>query len=459
VAFPTFLDWAVGHAGTTARSGHTIPFPARARSGDLMVIVTGQSHASSTFGTQTWPSGWTVTGLSQASNVRQEVGWKVLASTDLDDGWVRITLSVARYLDWTVMVFRNHGSDVAVAQVGGTSTSMNPPNLTPSWGSADNYWLAGACYFQGQRFTTGTPSGYGNTLGPIRWDNSNAGGIILMSKTATAASDDPSTYTLSTSQAWVACTIAVKPGSTGGVELSTPYPKVRGTSALAESTGNLVFPELPRGWQPGDLHIMAIETANEPNGVAVATPTGWSSLGNWGNTNVGAAGGTSSTRLTLFGRTAQAGDTAPTVTDPGDHAIGAIIGIFDANPAGYIDAATETTDTDFDTSISIPGVTTLVDESLVLIIGAHGVDIAQAYGVYADNWSNGVLANQRLLFDMMSPIGNGGGLFAFVGEKATAGASGTTTATGVSNHAKVYASLSIPPFAVSQQSFHAGIID
>jgi hypothetical protein len=455
MAFPTFIDWTVGHS-TALRSAHTMPIPPRARPGDLVVYVTGQSHQSSTFGTVTWPSGWNVSGLSQASNVRQEVGWRVLDGTE--GIAVRLTLSASRYMDWACMVFRNHGGSAEVAQVGGTSTSMDPPNLAPSWGSDDTYWLAGATYFQGQRFVTALPGSYGNQLGVIRWDNSNAGGVILMSRTNAAASENPGAYTLSTSQAWVACTIGIRPGTQGGVEPSNPYPRVRGITGMNEATGNLVFNELPRGWQPGDFHVMALETANEPNGVAVATPTGWSSLGNWGAMNTGSAGGTSSTRLTLFGRTAQLGDTPPTVTDPGDHCIGVIIGLFDANPSGYIDAAAENTDTDFDTTISIPGVTTLVDESLVLIIGAHIVDISQSWGVYADNWANGTLTDLRLLFDYMGSLGNGGGLFALVGKKATAGASGTTTATGVANSQKVFGSYSIPPFAVSQQSVRIGVI-
>ena len=77
--------------------------------------------------------------------------------------------------------------------------------------------------------------------------------------------------------------------------------RAAGTAVHADNAA--ITPGMPAGWQPGDLLLLLAAIRNSPDGYPV-TPAGYTILGSAGN-------------LRLFGRTARAGDTAPTVTFAG----------------------------------------------------------------------------------------------------------------------------------------------
>lgn len=185
-------------------------------------------------------------------------------------------------------------------------------------------------------------------------------------------------------------------------------------------TGNLT-PGLPSGWQADDIFLLHIETANEPP----TSITGWTQLPD-SPQGSGVGGGIGSYALSVWWRRATASETAPTITDPGDHGesvITAYRGVRTSDPPydvtnGNNDGGTEST------SVVIPGDTTTVADCLVVASVAGHEDAT------FDSWANADLANvaERVDTNLTGP-GNDGSLAVATGEKATAGAFGNTTAT------------------------------
>src|SRR5215218_3136309 len=131
-----------------------------------------------------------------------------------------------------------------------------------------------------------------------------------------------------------------------------------------------INPGLPTGWAADDIHVLLIETENEP----VAAMTGWPNVGA-GTINVATG---SITALTIRYRVAVAGDTAPTVPDSGNHQIARIIGFSGVDTTNPWDATLFGTETVADTSVAFPNITTLTANAMVLHAFSTGQDIGTA---------------------------------------------------------------------------------
>lgn len=209
--------------------------------------------------------------------------------------------------------------------------------------------------------------------------------------------------------------------------------------AIASGTGN-VTPGLPAGWQANDIHLLLVETQG---GEVVTAPSGWTATASSPQESSG--GGVESTRLSVFWRRAVGGDTDPTVTDPGNHAVAVILGVrgcpttgdpWNVSSGGGEDVT--------DASLTVPGATTTVADCLVVMMASRGSDLA---GADFSAWANADLATVTERFDDGSIAGAGGGIGAATGEKAAAGAYGNTTATLGTAARKAYITLALKPVA------------
>jgi hypothetical protein len=97
------------------------------------------------------------------------------------------------------------------------------------------------------------------------------------------------------------------------------------------------------------------------------------------------------------------------------------------------------------TSMVFPAVTTATDESLVVLAVAQDTDAASTATVGA--LTNANLANLTERHDQTVIAGQGGGLAVITGEKATAGATGTSTATGSTSVTHAYHTISLSRIA------------
>jgi hypothetical protein len=165
-----------------------------------------------------------------------------------------------------------------------------------------------------------------------------------------------------------------------------------------------------------DLGVLVVETAGE----AVATPSGWTAPANNVIDQLTAA-----TRLTVFYRIATSGaESDAAVADPGNHAIAAILvfrGSDLTNPIPLIATSAGPAST---TAGRFPGLVTQVADCMILNLMAWAIDASAAI---SGTEANADLTNLTERLDAGSTDGDGGGIVAITGEKATAGGVRATT--------------------------------
>lgn len=193
-------------ADTTA---HLVAMPAVVEPGDLL-LMHFVNDGNATVAT---PAGWTLLNTTlSGTQVRSSWYWKLAAGTE-DGTTVDLVTSAAEHAAAQVHRFQAGTFDAAVAPAiavaTGTSVSPNPPNLAPSWGEADTYWIA-AYGADDDDATTGWPWTEGQTYTPSGTGTTtcSAASCVLALR---VASIDPATFTMAASEEWVAATIAIKP--------------------------------------------------------------------------------------------------------------------------------------------------------------------------------------------------------------------------------------------------------
>jgi len=189
----------------------------------------------------------------------------------------------------------------------------------------------------------------------------------------------------------------------------------------ASGTGDIT-PGMPLGWAVNDNLWLICETANE----TITSPTGWAAVTN-SPQGTGTAGGAAATAMSVFWKRAETGDTAPTITDPGDHCIAQIVatrgGVTSGAPYSVTAGAVEAVDID---PGEMPTVTTNVNGQLVLLCAAFNKHLNLVPPLRFASFTNAGLTGLTVVSDATYNVGNGGGLGIAIGTKTTAGSTGTT---------------------------------
>ena len=216
-------------------------------------------------------------------------------------------------------------------------------------------------------------------------------------------------------------------------------PIYQAAGAVVSGTG-AITPAWPTH-QSGDVALLIVESANQA--ISLSTPAGFAEVTN-SPQGTGTAAGTAATRLAVYWKRATtSAEAQPTVADSGDHQIARIITfrgvIASGNPwdvtAGNVASSAST-------SVSIPGVTTTVANTLVVTIVANATDTSSAR---TSGWTNTNLASLTERVDSNTKSGNGGGFGVATGVKATAGATGNTTATLATSSVQGRMSIALKP--------------
>lgn len=193
----------------------------------------------------------------------------------------------------------------------------------------------------------------------------------------------------------------------------------------AFATTNTAAPAWPTH-QTGDIALLVIETANQA--VTFSAANGFTAVAD-SPQGTGTAGGTDSTRLSVFwARATSAAMSAPAINDPGNHLIGRLLTFRGCDTSGDPwDVTAGDVASTASTAVSIPGDTTTVADTLVVVIGTNRTDIA------TDQFSaltNADLGSLTILDEVQTATpGNGGGYIIAAGTKAAAGAYAATTGT------------------------------
>jgi hypothetical protein len=227
LAFPAFVS--VTNSGeATNRTSFSVSVPA-VDAGDRLICTIIHGDGTDTGGAA--PANWARLDSSYAGIAVYE---RIFGSS-AGSGTVTFTQAVNNW--WAAQVYRISGSHASTAtsistRASGTSANPNCPSLAPGT-TEDWFWIADAVYGHAlgtDRTTSSYPSGYTGTT-----DSDPGGGfgqvrVASGYKTANAASDDPGTFTITGSLAWIAVTLAVPP-------VAAPTGTIASTLAKALFTG------------------------------------------------------------------------------------------------------------------------------------------------------------------------------------------------------------------------------
>lgn len=188
--------------------------------------------------------------------------------------------------------------------------------------------------------------------------------------------------------------------------------------------------------QAGDMGLLVVTTANQ----AIATPSGWTLIGAVGTGTGGVAGGV---MVRAYYRFAASGaEPAVAVADSGSFTAAQIFVYRGVNVSQPIHAFATGTQA-ATTSIALPTLTTTRDGCEVVSIIALDADANDTSNV--DGWTNGDLVGLTELVDRTVNTAVGGGFAVATGYKETAGAIGSTTATGDAATAMAYLVIALTP--------------
>ncbi|MES2354629.1 MAG: DUF6701 domain-containing protein [Pseudomonadota bacterium] len=189
-----------------------------------------------------------------------------------------------------------------------------------------------------------------------------------------------------------------------------------------------------------DIALLFIEsTGGQP--ATLSTPAGFAAV-----TNSPQATGTttSGTRITVFwARATSTSMATPTVADPGDHVYARIItyrGVINTgNPWDVTGGGVKATS---NSAVSLTSVTTTVLNTLIVQVVARNNDRADAE---FSGQSNGSLTGISERADGGTTSSNGGGFAVWDGAKATAGATGSTTASIARSTINAFLTIALKP--------------
>lgn len=209
-------------------------------------------------------------------------------------------------------------------------------------------------------------------------------------------------------------------------------PTFTAQGAIARGTG-AITPAIPASAVTGDIFLLFVETGGGTAGAdpSITDPAGgaWTAIGS--SIHAGTTPETDPyTKLMVFWSRYNGTQTDPSVSDTGNHQTARILGFRGVRAYGNPYNITSTdTEAASDTSGSVAGATTTVNDCLVVIAITSSADPAANGTAGFSSWTNADLANVTERSDMQSTTGTGGDLGVATGEKATAGAYGATTVT------------------------------
>lgn len=225
MAFPV-VQLATTGAETGNTTAHAIAIPATVNAGDLLIAMIVFDGAPTVTWDQSTAGTWTLIHNTPNGTACRGVAYAKVADGTEGGLTLSITTSASEQSVYRCVRINQWNGALATGLANGTaatgtSTTPNPPAVTPSWGSDDHLWIA-ICYYD---FGTTTVSAYPANFTEGQFNDTSGGGAgcgLGSSRRQLATNtQDPGTYTISASRAWVAQTLAIR----GKVVQSMPIPR------------------------------------------------------------------------------------------------------------------------------------------------------------------------------------------------------------------------------------------
>jgi len=255
--FPTVMATNTSQeAGETTNHTVLLPFGG-VTAGDLLVVYFALARKE----TITWPVGWTqfFNGASgQIGNelVRLAGAWR---KADGSEGLSIIVTSQSgtprrsAHQSYRISGAADPASlpPQASGLLGGTSTTPNPLSLSPTGGTKDYLWLPVAAAIDAPTFTT-SPTSYTDLIAVISGSGIDHVSVGSARRELSADTEDPSTFTISSSKRWAAVTVAVYPAEPSPPPPSEePSPSVEPSPSAEPSPTSSNFRYLYKIEDPG----------------------------------------------------------------------------------------------------------------------------------------------------------------------------------------------------------------
>ncbi|MGZ5224291.1 MAG: DUF6701 domain-containing protein [Burkholderiales bacterium] len=232
-----------------------------------------------------------------------------------------------------------------------------------------------------------------------------------------------------------------------GVVIAAPSFQAAGTADSGNGTANPAWPT----HQINDIALLFVESAGG-EAATLSTPAGFVAVT---NSPQSTGTGTNGARITVFwARATSTSMATPRVADPGNHVSAQILTyrgvVTTGNPWDITGGGVKATAS---TSITVTGVTTTVPDTLIVQTVSRDNDSAAAA---FSGQTNASLTSITERTDTGTTSGNGGGFAVWDGVKATAGATGNTTAT-VTSSSNAFLTIALkPPSATTVSINRAG---
>ena len=218
MAFPVVESVTITANLTNAgNDGYEVNLPATIKADDLLIVILSVYRFGLVASDGSVPSGWTKIAYREDSILSWLVAYKQASGSEgatlnvavRDSTTRRAAAQVYRITGWNSVEFPTF--------VMGVTSTPNPPNVTASWGVADNLFLALGGAADDDESWTSAPSNYTNLTSTLSGGGTNNSACTGSARRElAAASDNPGTFTLSGVERWAVTTCVIEPGSKGG---------------------------------------------------------------------------------------------------------------------------------------------------------------------------------------------------------------------------------------------------
>lgn len=189
---------------------HSVTMPATVNSGDLLLTIFVHDGSD----TVSWDTFTEIKDMNDGSEIGLAVGYKQAAGTE-GGGSETVTTSgsqTSAHITYRIIGHKNPSVQAPEVSTGatGTSSTPDPDALTPTGGSKEYLWIA-ALGRDIESSVSSNPTNYTNGQEQDGGTGAESCFAASAERILEASSENPGTFTVSSSQEWCAVTIAVHP--------------------------------------------------------------------------------------------------------------------------------------------------------------------------------------------------------------------------------------------------------
>lgn len=223
MAFPVVE--ATNTGGAAGTRSYDVPLPSGIQAGELLLMFILVCASSGR--TITTPSGWTQLYHESGGGNARRAGCYYRVATGGEGSTVPVSANSGS--QWATTSYRISGYSAvpeASSVASGSSSSADPPTLSPSWDAVDTLWIAAVHH---SPFSTepAPPTNYGDQITGISPAVNQTARTATALRYLNAASENPGAFSLGASVGWAAATVAVPGFDSGAARQMMHYRRLR----------------------------------------------------------------------------------------------------------------------------------------------------------------------------------------------------------------------------------------